>query len=170
MADNVRAMDLALTDFASIDQGQRLAVAMTTLIELQGDPNRPKALIVNDAAGNYVGMLSARLLARVLVADWSPSTEDMSAAALESELLEAVRRRLDLSVGEVLLKDLPKVAPDARLLEMIRATCERRIEYLSVVDGGRATGLVPVTAIFQATASLALTPDDEGIRFDQDKS
>ena len=168
MAENVRARDLALTDFASVDQSDRIAVALTMLIEVQGHEHRPKALIVHDGNGGFVGMLSARLLARVLVAEWSPSADDLGEAALETELLAAVRARLDLSVGEVLLRDLPQVAPDARLLEMIRATCERRIEYLAVVEDGRPFGLVPVTAIFQATASLALTPDDEGIRFDQD--
>jgi len=41
------------------------------------------------------------------------------------------------------------------------------LEFLPVVDAGKVLGLVPVTAVFQATASLTLTPEHEGIRFEQ---
>ena len=51
-----------------------------------------------------------------------------------------------------------------------RIGCEKseQLEFVPVVDDGHVLGLVPVTAIFQAAAALALTPEDEGIRFDQE--
>ena len=44
--------------------------------------------------------------------------------------------------------------------------CDQRLEYLPVVEHEKLLGVVPVTAIFLATAKLALTQQDEGIRFD----
>ena len=94
MAENVRARDLALTDFASVDQSDRIAVALTMLIEVQGHEHRPKALIVHDGDGGFVGMLSARLLARVLVSEWSPSADDLTFTRRMAEAGELLGVRL----------------------------------------------------------------------------
>ena len=70
-------------------------------------------------------------------------------------------------LGTILLPDLPVVAPDDRLLQVIRSCCAGELEFLPVVASGRGVGLIPVTRIFDATAGLVLTPEDEGIKFDQ---
>ncbi len=166
MPDNVRARDLALRNFATVDRHDRLGVALNALIELQAREDMPNALIVQDVDGGYIGVLSARLLVRVL-SSGVPSCDGLDAETHETRLLEGVRDYLDRTVTDLLPSDLPSVTPDSRILALIRACCESRLEYIPVVEDGRPFGIVPVTAVFQATASLVLTPEDEGIRPDQ---
>jgi hypothetical protein len=50
---------------------------------------------------------------------------------------------------------------------MIRRGFPTRLDFVPVVADGRPVGLVPITAIFQSAAAIALTPEHEGIRFDR---
>ena len=43
---------------------------------------------------------------------------------------------------------------------LIEIGCDQRLEFIPVVEEGRFLGVVPITAVFQAAAGLALTPDD----------
>ncbi|MCA8957770.1 MAG: CBS domain-containing protein [Planctomycetes bacterium] len=166
MNENVRARDLMHGNLTEVQVEQPLRDAMAELIALHDRPDRAKVLVVVDAEHHYVSVLSARLLARSLLSHWTPE-ETHSDEQMEAAVLAAVRQRLDEPIGAVLLPDLPHVTPDSRLLDVIEQSCARKLEYLPVVENGRAVGVVPVTAIFDATAALVLRPEDEGIRFDQ---
>ena len=50
---------------------------------------------------------------------------------------------------------------------MIHCGLPFRLDFVPVTEQGKPVGLVPVTAIFQAVASIALTPEHEGIRFER---
>ena len=168
MAENIIARDLMLADFASIRSDQTLGEALHALIELQSREQTPNALVVLEKDSIYEGLLTARLVAKSLLALWMPEKavrEDE--LRLEKELLDVVQDRLHLKVHDALIRGLPTVAPDDRLLRLIEIGCEKRLEFVPVLDDGHVLGLVPVTAIFQAAAGLALTPEDEGIRFEQ---
>jgi predicted transcriptional regulator len=168
MAENVRARDLMRTEFSTIRNDQSLAEAMQQLVGLQTKVTIPNALIVVDREGRYAGILTARLLTRSLLALWMPEKSVREDAARhERELLEAVQDRLQVPVRDALVRGIPPIAPDARLLTIIAAGAETRLEFMPVVDAGVAVGVLPVTAVFEAAANLALTPEDEGIRFDQ---
>ena len=140
---------------------------MQALVDLQADKEIPNALVVLDEDGRYDGILTARLLCKSLAARTTPD-ENAGTAMPKTELLQLVRRRSQMKVRDALNRDLPTVAPGDRLLLLIRLASDERPEYLPVVDNGYVRGLVPVTRIFLAAASLALTPENEGIRFDQD--
>ena len=103
-------------------------------------------------------MLTAKLLIRTLV---GPGDAD------DEALLRFALSRLSRPVSEGLLVDVPVVAPQDRLLAVIRRGMATRLDFVPVVDDGHPVGFVPVTAIFQAAATLALTPEHEGIRFDR---
>lgn len=167
MADLV-ARDLMLRSCATITAEQTLADAMRALLAAQEDTSHPNAVAVADADGQFLGLLTARLLARSLLALWMPDTARREDPQVhERELLAVVQERLHLRVRDALIRGLPVAAPDARLLELIDIGCEKRLEFIPVVEAGAFQGVVPITAVFQAAAGLALTPDDEGIRFDQ---
>ncbi len=181
MGEHIVARDLMVHEVGGIRGDQTLGEAMQALVDLQTDKEVPNALVVLDEDGNYDGLLTARLLCKSLAARTTPgenadkgtdksthkSTPE-STAPPTKEQLELVRKRSQMRVHDALNRDLPTVAPGDRLLSLIRLASEKRPEYLPVVDNGHVRGLVPVTRIFLAAASLALTPEHEGIRFDQD--
>ena len=158
MADQIIARDLMRTDFERIHIGQTLGEAMVALRKTQREDRLPSALMVVDEDDVYQGLLTARLLIRILVGD---------AAADDAALLQIASERLDERVGETLIDGIPVVASDDRLLTLIRRGAATRLDFVAVVDEGRPVGLAPITAIFEAVAAMALTPGDEGVRFDR---
>ncbi|MCB9877528.1 MAG: CBS domain-containing protein [Planctomycetes bacterium] len=161
MAEPVRARDLMRTAFRTVRATQTLGEAMRVLREVQGVEELPNAVMVVDDDGRFAGMLTAKLLIRMLVGPAQDAAHD------GEELLLQARERLVMSCGEALVLDVPVVAPQDRLLTIVRRGLPTRLDFVPVVDEGRPVGLVPVTAIFQAAAALALTPEHEGIRFDR---
>lgn len=167
MTENLVARDLMLTSFSTVRVDQTLAEAMAVLVENQDDADVPNALVVLDAEGGYVGLLTARLLFKSLLTLWMPARAvRKDDELLERELLTVVGDRSKLKVQDTLIRGLPTASPGDRLLALIDLACDQQLEFLAVVDGGCVLGLVPVTEIFQASASLALTPDDEGIQME----
>ena len=171
MPENIVARDLMLHDVAGIRRDQTLGEAMKALVDLQADKEIPNALVVLDADGNYEGILTARLLCKSLLDTWTPQEATVKDdAGLERDLLGLVRNRSDLPVRDALIPNLPTVGLGDRLLLLIQLSCDQRLDFIPVVDNGHVHGLVPVTRIFLATASLALAPEDEGIRFDPEQA
>ncbi len=165
MSDNITAERLMLTVFSEIRADQFVYEAMRALVEVQAAPDVPSALVVVDAEGRYEGVMTARLLFKSLLTLWMPTKrvrEDDE--LLGGELIEVVADRAKVAVHDALIRGLPVADPADRLLKLILLSCDQELEYVAVVDGGRAVGLVPVTEIFKATASIALTPEDEGIQ------
>jgi len=165
MPDVIVARDLMLREFTQFPVDGTLGEAMAALREAQAVESRPNALMVVDAGGDFVGMLTAKMLIRILV-DTDPESRGGAPKVDDAQLLQAVTQRLDRQVGSV-LPETPAVRSDARLMTMIRRGLPTRLDFVPVVDDRKPVGLVPITAIFQATASLALTPEHEGIRFDR---
>lgn len=156
MTDGITARDLMRTDFERIRTEQTLGEAMAALRELRG--KQPSALMVVDDKDVFQGMLTARLLIRILAGD---------ADADDAVLLQNASDRLAHRIGDCLIKGIPVVAPEDRLLTMIRRGIATRLDFVAVVDHGKPLGFAPVTAIFQTVAGMALTPDDEGVHFDR---
>jgi CBS domain-containing protein len=162
MADSICARDLMRTDFVRIRVDETLGDAMAALRGAHGEAGMPSALMVVDDDDQFRGMLTARLLIRLLVAghDKGRESDDML-------VLTVARDRLTTAIGDVLVEHIPVVAPEDRLMTMIRRGAPMLLDFLPVIEDGRPVGFAPITAIFQAAAGMALTPEDEGIRFDR---
>ena len=172
MAEGICARDLMRTEFVRIEADKTLGDAVATLLATQREARLPSALMVVDGDDHYLGMLTARLLIRLLVG--SAGTAGTAAAAPTPEpvaedlsLLVAARERLAVRIADVLVAGIPIVAPQDRLLTLIRRGVTVRLDFVPVVEHGKPVGFAPVTAIFQAAAGIALTPEDEGVRFDR---
>ncbi len=169
MPEPLTAGDLMLTDVAHIEADRTLGEALDALLALQEHQGRPAALAVVTADGGFDGLVTAPLLLRSLLTLWQPHKslrEDPT--ALQRELLNVVSDRSTCRVHDTLVRGLPTVTRGARLLELIDAGCEHRLAYIPVVEAGRLLGLVPISAVFQATAGVALTPELMGFRTDRD--
>ena len=162
MSDVIRARDLMLTEFVRVRTDQTLGEGMAALREAQAKEGLPNALMVVDPDGKFVNMLTAKLLVRILVGSGAPGERFD-----DDHLLQIASGRLANRIGDALVVDVPPVTSDDRLLTMIRRGLPTRLDFVPVVDDGRPVGLAPITAIFQSAASIALTPEHEGIRFDR---
>lgn len=162
MSDAIRARDLMRVEFAHVRTDQTLGEAMVAMRQAQAKDDLPNALMVVDADGKFVGMLTAKLLIRILV-----GSAEADQRIDDAQLLHVARARLTNLIGDSLILDVPVVTPDDRLLTMIRRGIPTRLDFVPVVDDGQPVGFAPITEIFQAAASIALTPEHEGIRFDQ---
>jgi len=163
MPDVIHARDLMRSEFAQVRTDQTVGEAMVALRAAQAEPDMPNALMVVDAEDRFVGMLTAKLLIRILVG----SAESGGPVENEAQLLDVASGRLSDRVGDALILDIPVVTPEDRLLTMIRRGLPTRLDFVPVVDDGKPVGFAPITAIFQSAASIALTPEHEGIRFDR---
>ncbi|MEM7168087.1 MAG: hypothetical protein AAF581_21735 [Planctomycetota bacterium] len=167
MTDVIRARELQVTNYQTMAVDAQVSDVRRALVELQATPERPAALVIVDDRGNYVGFVTARLLLKSLLALWAPqkSVRD-DPELLDRHLLDVVQARSDIRIGDALVQGLPTATPETRLLPLIEMACEAQLEFIPVLDAGKATGLVPLTRLFAATAKLVLTPGDEGIRSD----
>ena len=166
---DIAARDLMLHSFTKVRADHTLGEAMQALVDLQGESGVPNALVVLDANGRYEGILTARLLLKSLLTLWMPGkAAPKDEAMLEKELVDLVHERSRVAVQGALIRGLPTAAPSDRLLALVEVACDKRLEFVPVVDDGHVVGLVPVAQIFLAAASLALTPEHEGIRFDEE--
>ena len=162
MPDTIRARDLMRTEFARVRTDQTLGDAVVALRKAQAVGELPNAAMVVDADGRFVGMLTAKLLIRILV-----GSEASGEQVDDAQLLHVARGRLPNLMGDALIPDIPVVTPDDRLLTIIRRGVSTALDFVPVVDDGQPVGLVPITAIFQSAASIALTSEHEGIQFDR---
>jgi CBS domain-containing protein len=164
MAENLVARDMMLTSFKHIAEDQSLADALSALLEVASDPERATVLVVVHGDGSYAGLLTSRLFLRSLLALWMPGKDvRRDEERLTRELLGVVGDRLGIRVGDTMIRGLPTVGPDERLGRLIEKACDAQMEFLPVLEGRRAIGLVPVNGIFHAAASFALTPKHRGI-------
>ena len=161
MSDAIRARDLMRSEFTQVRTDRTLGEAVVALREAQANDDLPNALMVVDADGKFVGMLTSRLLIRILVGSGESGKGD------DAQLLLAACERLPNLIGDAMIPDIPVVKPVDRLLTMIRRGLQTRLDFVPVVDDGEPVGFVPITAIFESAAAIALTPEHEGIQFDR---
>lgn len=170
MAENVCARHLMLTNFETVRLDENLGVAIRRLVGLQEHAGLPKALAVIGADAKFVGLLTAGSFSKNLLALWKlgdalPDDDNERC----QDLVEFTAAHLTQVVGDVVAYPVCAVASDARLLDVIAVGCEHLLEFIPVVDADHIQGIIPVGVVFQAAADLALTPEDEGIRFDQNE-
>ena len=169
MVDPILARDLMVTNFETLRPDETLEAALRKLVALQGRVTEPGVVVVLDGEGRYHGLLTAHLFTLSLYAMWSPpDLEAPDPEDLHQSLLASSGEFLSRRVDEMPKQEVAVVPPDARLLDVIVAGGATRPDFLPVVEAGQVLGLIPVPAVFQAAASLTLTPEHEGIRFDQD--
>ena len=170
MAESVIARHLMLTNFETVCLNENLGVAIRRLVGLQDHAGLPNALAVLGADAKFLGLLTAGSFSKDLLVLWK------SGDALPDDdnercrnLVEFTTAYLNQLVGDVVAYPVAVVVSDARLLNIIAVGCEHSVEFIPVVDADRIQGIIPVGVVFQAAADLALTPEDEGIRFDQNE-
>lgn len=157
MAENIVARDLLKGSFLRLGAGHTLREALGILVDPQVQREGPRILIVLHPDGSFAGLLTTRALLRALAPEWA---FDEGAAAdpagIEARLLATMPDRLDLTVGDAMVRDVPAAKPDDRLPRLIGYLAEKRLECLPVIENDRVLGVVHLTDVFNAVAGLAL--------------
>ena len=168
--EHTQVRDLVHTDVVTLCGDRSLREARRALLDLTSEASTPRVIIIIEEDGDYVGLITARLLFKRLLHDWDPNgVAHRDPEVLESELLDRIRERSALPVRDAVVKGIPTVSPEDQLHTLIEIGCDETIEYVPVVEDGRAVGVVPVMTILREAASLALRPDDDGIQLGEKK-
>lgn len=117
------------------------------------------AIVVVDEKGDFAGVLTPHHVVLGLLNEHDPS----EAGATEEVFLHSVEDHLGNTVLDVLPATQPTVSPSAPLAQLIRLAAEGSYECIPVIEEGRVEGLVYITDIFKAAASIALNPETDGI-------
>ena len=86
----------------------------------------------------------------------------------ERDILRLVARKPDelqaLDVGQVMTRDVIKLAPDDDLAHVMEVMTENRIRHLPVIEGGRLAGIVTIGDVVNAFRRVA---EDENVHLKQ---
>ncbi|NNC90196.1 MAG: CBS domain-containing protein [Akkermansiaceae bacterium] len=161
----ITARSLMKTDFRTIESDRPLREAMELLLDF-GDQRPPLPVVVMHADGSFAGLITPRALFKGLLRKLRP---EEVAALPEPDLLAAMDGQLDLPVAEAMVRDMPRAYLDDRLITLMKINCEHRQEFTPVLEDDRVLGIIYLTDIFHAAASLAITHDAEGIELPPDE-
>lgn len=115
--------------------------------------SRVGALPVVGPDGRLVGIVSRsdvvrqlcveRSLGEAMADAYRDQNDDQFAEAVQRDVAVGVGKRMEqLSVGEVMIRDVLTVAPELSLAKAAQLMVERRVHRLPVVEGGRLVGIV----------------------------
>ncbi len=157
--DITTARSLMKAEFRTIESGQPLREALEVLLDFR-EKTTPVPVVVVHTDGRYAGLFTPLAVFKSLL---QKQRLDQLGNIPEKELLSAMDGQLDLPVAEAMIADAPHAGPDDRLLALLEMNSERRLEITPVLEDDRVIGILYVTDIFNAAASLAITHDTDVI-------
>lgn len=99
-------------------------------LKLMADKNIG-SVVVKDAAGNYVGIVTERDYSRKVILHGKSSTET--------------------KVEEIMSIDLPKVSPHDTIEHCMELMTERNVRYLPVFSGDQLAGIISMSDVVKET-------------------
>lgn len=150
------AADLMTKRFLRISTEHNLREALALLLYGEQQKAETAAIAVIDTQGDFAGILTPDCI----VSGLSGQTPHLDAA----QLSQAIEGNFPQTIDHVMKKGIPSVQADTPLPVLIKHVSEQKHECLPVCENGRVEGLVYVSDIFKATATAALTTQDEGIQ------
>jgi CBS domain-containing protein len=162
MAEQIVARDLLKGSFLRLGAGHTLREALGILLDPQTQREAPRTLIVLNPDGSFAGLLTTRALLRALAPEWIfDDAAGANPSGIETRLLATIPARLDVTVGEAMIRDVPAVRPDDRLPQLIGYLTGRRLECLPVIENDRVLGVIHLTDVFNAAGGLALAAQSD---------
>ena len=156
------------TGFRTIEDNRPLREAQGYLVDFD-EKQSPLPLVVVRSNGSFAGLLTPTALFRSLLCEVRLDELDK---LTQPELLAAMADQLDKPVSEAMVSEVSRAKPEDQLVKMMTMNAEHkghRVEFTPVLENNIVIGIVYITEIFHAAASLALTPETEGIRLSSDK-
>ncbi len=155
----ITARSLMRVEFQVIGLDRPLREALRILTSCD-EREKPAPLVVTGGDGSFAGVLTP--LAVHLALLQGISIEQLGRLP-EADLLATVESKLDQPVSGAAVSEVPRAHPDDRLFTLMKNATERRLEYSVVLEEDRVVGVIFVTDIFRAAASLTLAHEAGGI-------
>ncbi len=145
----VTARDVMETRFYSLRPETPVAEAARLFREANQElKQRVFGMLVTDADGKLVGMLSMYDLLLLLRPKHIHIWGEMSDIEVEGFLQEACRRTRAILVGDIMTTDVITITPDTHVLMIVDIMLKKHVRRLPVLENGKVMGMVYLSAVF----------------------
>jgi CBS domain-containing protein len=147
---DLTAREVMDTGYATLAPGMTIREAIRVFQKV-GEEHRQIVfgMVVTDAAGQLVGMLSMYdlfLLVRPKHIHIWGEIKDMDVSGI---LDAALRRAGAMLVGDIMTTDLITITPDTHILHIIDIMIKKHVRRLPVLAAGKMVGMVYMSRVFQ---------------------
>jgi CBS domain-containing protein len=115
-------------------------------------------LIVVDAAGNLVGMLSMYDIFLLLRPKHIHIWGEMKDLDLSGIIDGACHKAGQMLVGDIMTTDLITIAPDTHLLHILDIMIKQHVRRIPVLEDGKVLGIVYISRVFDNLLERMTTP------------
>jgi CBS domain-containing protein len=106
-------------------------------------------MVVTDAAGRLVGMLSLYDILLLIRPKHIHIWGEIMDVDVSGILDEALRRARSMRVSDIMTTDLITITPDMHLLRIIDIMIKKHVRRLPVLEEGKMVGMVYLSRVFQ---------------------
>jgi hypothetical protein len=153
------AREILSSKFVRIGEGHSTAEAIGIIFNPESSTLREIVIIVLDGEGNYAGMVEPRNILESLGTELSAAGEDPAAQ------VAAIRRGLNVPVSDIARRDIPAARLDDNLATLLGLAARTDASTLPVFQDQVFTGIVPVTALFDAICKKTLSSEGDDLPF-----
>ncbi len=148
-AMGMTAADVMETGFYTLSPESTIGEALKLFQQARTEQGRTVfGMVVNDAAGHLVGMLSMYDFFLLLRPKHIHIWGEMKDLDLSDMVDEACRRAREMLVGDIMTTDVVTIAPDTHLLVIVDIMINKHIRRLPVLAEGRVVGMVYLSRVF----------------------
>lgn len=149
------ARDVMDTSFYTLRPEATVADAVRAIQEAGRETGQTVfGMMVTDAAGNLLGMLSIYDILLLLRPKHIHIWGEMEDLEVTGILEMACRRAKDMLVGDIMTTQVVTITPDTHLLLIIDIMIKRHIRRLPVLENGAIVGMVYFSRVFNHLREL----------------
>lgn len=150
--------------FLRISTAHTLRETMGIILHGEERGYNTAAIAIINQDGNFAGIATPRQVAHGLIGNFGSDQAD----SLPTDFLRHIESRLPITVDAILSPSQPTVDPETPLAKLAKLAGESDFECIPALSEGRVEGLVFTADIFRHIASIALSPEDQGIALGED--
>jgi len=149
------ARDVMDTSFHTLKPEDTLADAVRAIQEASRETGQTVfGMMVTDAAGNLLGMLSIYDIFLLLRPKHTHIWGEMEDLEVAGVLEAACRRAKGMLVGDIMTSQVVTITPETHLLLIIDIMIKRHIRRLPVLEQGKIVGIVYFSRVFNHLREL----------------
>lgn len=146
-----RLREVMLRRYLRLGESHTMHEVMGFLTDKHFEENGLPFLVVIAEDGTFAGILEARAILSAIVGGNLGSS-----SATSAEFAQTVGNNLQLTVGSIMNRQIPKLDPDAFLEDAFLCLGESQTEVAAVIEDNRVIGLVTARLLFEKASALTV--------------